>query len=76
MDMAGTGVDKFREGIDIRAEEFFQSSIVQYVSNYLGLAAQLLQHFLRCDVLPRARLFGLVYEFHFPEENLTHLLRT
>ena len=75
MDVAGTGINELRKGIDICAEELLQSSVVQDVGHDRSLSAELLQHLLRGDVLSRACLLRLLYELHLTEEDVAHLFR-
>ena len=56
---------------------------VRDVAEYVDLgggrklsAMQLLQHFFTCHILPRFGLLGLFDDFHFAEQDITHLLRT
>ena len=68
-------VYKFRKGIDIGAEKFFQPSVLQYVIHYLMFVAQCLQHFLTCNKLSCLSFLWLLNDFHLAKEYVAHLFR-
>ena len=73
--MAGGGIYQFGQCLDVGAEEFFQTSVCQYLPYNRVLAAQALEHLFRGGVLTALGLLGLGVELQFLEEHLAHLAR-
>ena len=67
------GIDQFGQGIDVCAQQFLQSSVLQYLAHHLVLVAQALQHFLAGNVLSGLRLLGLGIQLEHVEEDFAHL---
>ena len=59
----------------VGAEELLQPAVVENLAHDGVLAAQLLQHLLAGDVLPRLCLLRLLRYLHLAEEYVAHLLR-
>ena len=68
-------IDKLRQSIHIRAEEFLQPSVFQDVSHNLVLAFQRLQYLLVGDILSCFCLLRLLHDFHLFKQHLAHLFR-
>ena len=73
--MTSTWVNQLRKGIDIGAYQLLQPTMFQDICYDFVFVFQLLQHFLRGDILACLRLLGLFYYLQFIEEDLTYLLR-
>ena len=63
--MASTWINQLGKGVDIGANQFLQSSVFQDICYDFVLVLQLLQYFLRGDLLTRLCLFSLLYNFQF-----------
>ena len=66
-------VDELGQGVDVGAQQFLQSPVLQYLAHYLVPASQAFQHFLRGDVLSGLRLLGLGVNLEAVEEHFAHL---
>ena len=75
MDVSGLWVDESRQGVDIGAQQFLQSSILQNLADNRVFPFQGLKHLFVCDVLPLLGLLGFRVEFECFEEHFAHLLR-
>ena len=68
-------VDELWQSVDIRAEEFLHSSVVEDVLHDRRLGSHTLQHFLRSDILSGARFLRLVKNVHLVgrKQDVPHL---
>ena len=71
--MTGSRVDELGKSIDIGAQKFLQSSVVQYFIDDRTLAAQLLQYLFAGYILSRLCLLRLFHNLHLSEENFSYL---
>ena len=71
--MTCTRINQLGQCIDIGTNEFLQATMFQDVSHDFVLVLELLQHFLRGDILPCLGLLGLLDNLEFIEQNFTHL---
>ena len=69
------GVDEFGQGFDVGAEEFFQASVCQNLSNDGVAGANSLKDFLARLILSAFRFLGFLVEFQFVKEHFSHLPR-
>ena len=74
MDVSRVGIDKLGQGVDIGAEELFQTSMGENVVDDWSLRTELLQHLFGCDELSGFGLLGLVHNLHLAKQHLAHLL--
>ena len=73
--MACSGIDEFRKGVDISAEELFQPAVIKYIGHDFVLATKLLKYFFARDILSSFRSFGLFDDLHFTEQDIADLFR-
>ena len=76
VDAPGARVDQLGQCIYVGAEQFLESSVVQYIFNDGSFVLQLYQYLFRGDILARLGLLGLVHDFHLAKENVAYLTRT
>ena len=73
VDATGAWIHQFGQRFHVSSEQFLESTVVQDVVDDGCFVAQLLQHFLGSDVLSCLGLLGFLHDFHFAEEDVSHL---